>query len=97
MHEHNVSIGPHKLAYRLIPTHDDLLALPTPFLPRNDAMLMLAISSLARDWKVRIGGLEPHIENGEIVVGPVDGFTYRIVFIKEDTGEVNSIRLRRVR
>ncbi|HXG88947.1 MAG TPA: hypothetical protein VNJ02_11470 [Vicinamibacterales bacterium] len=84
-----------KFKYVYIETTDGTIVTFTPFLPRNDAVLMGAFSHASRRFlNIDLATAEPSLEDGWIVFNtPKAKVSFFIV--KEDTGEVHSFRIRK--
>jgi hypothetical protein len=94
---HAVNLGPHTLTYRRTEGGDGLIAIARPFLPRNEAILVTAIGALAEDaWAAPLLGIVPTRDAGEIVM-ETDGYRYRAFTATQESGEVHTLRLRRVK
>lgn len=75
---------------------DQAVAVFSPYLPRDDrAFLRAAAAVVATGFGAVLEIDGARLVGSEVVVGSADGRRYYLFPIKQDTGEVHSIRVRR--
>ena len=71
-----------------------VIALFSPMLPRNDRLLTRAIAMVVLNAFADVVTSDPRVEGQWIVVSS-EKHTYRVLIVKEDTGEVHTMQVER--
>lgn len=75
---------------------DQAVAVFSPYLPRDDrAFLDAAAAVVSKGFGTVLEPDGARLVGSEVVVGGVDGRRYYLFPVKQDTGEIHSIRVRR--